>query len=198
MMSKTHIAAGVAASLLVLQPHTAAACIPVILGGAIGGLVSDVDIRANHHSRDAAQGRVIDAVLAAVLLLADWATAGQLREYFLAHLGAEQIVGVVLFLGVSAIGMLTAHRTFTHSLLGLVLFSGALWLACAPVVPAFAVGFVSHVLLDTTNKTPVRVLYPLRRGVSLGLCRADGTVNEVLLVAGILVVGAYLGMMLVE
>lgn len=194
MMSKTHIAVGIAASLAILQPQTAAACITTVLGGAIGGLLSDVDVRTNAHSGDAAQGRAIDAVLSAVLLVADWMTNGEVRAYYLAHLGPQQIVGTVLFLLLSVLGALTPHRTFTHSLLGLVLFGGALWFVCAPVVPAFAVGFLSHVVLDMLNKTRVRLFYPARMGFCLGLCRADGLMNEVLLVGGILASGVMLGM----
>jgi inner membrane protein len=193
MMSKTHIAVGVAASLAVLQPQTVSACIPVVLGGAVGGLLSDVDVRASVHSRDASQGRAIDAVLVVVLLVADWATKGELTSYFLAHLGPQQVAGTLAFLGLSVTGALSAHRSFTHSLLGLVLFAGTLWLVCAPAVPAFVVGFASHVALDALNKTPVRVLYPAKRGFCLGLCRADGAVNEALLLVGILVTGAMLG-----
>jgi inner membrane protein len=151
MMSKTHIAVGVAASL---------------------------------------------AVLAVGLLAADWLTKGELSSFFLAHLGPQQIAGVLAFLALSVIGAHTTHRSFTHSLLGLVLFAGALWLVCALVVPAFVVGFVSHIALDVLNKTPVRILFPARRGFCLGLCRADGAANEVLLVAGILASGAMLGMRL--
>jgi inner membrane protein len=194
MMSKTHIAVGIAASLAVLQPQTVSACIPVVLGGAVGGLLSDVDVRANAHSRDASQGRAIDAVLAVVLLVADWATKGELTSYSLAHLGSQQVAGVLAFLGLSVAGALSAHRSFKHSLLGLVLFTGALWLVCAPIIPAFVVGFISHVVLNVLNKTPVRILFPVRRGFCLGLCRADGAANEALLVAGILATGAMLGM----
>ncbi|MFZ2757079.1 MAG: metal-dependent hydrolase [Atopobiaceae bacterium] len=196
MMSKTHIAIGIAASLAVLQPQAASACLPVVLGGAIGGLLSDVDVRATARSRDAMQGRAIDAALSVGLLACDWVTGGQIRGYFLAHLGPQQVVGALALLGLGALGMLSAHRTFTHSLLGLALFGGALWLVCPPVVPAFAVGFISHVVLDMLNKTPVRVLFPARPGFCLGLCRADGHANDALLVVGILATGALLGVRL--
>jgi inner membrane protein len=196
MMSKTHIADAAAASLAVLQPQAAVACVPVVLGGAVGGLLSDIDVRSNARVRDAAQGRAIDAVLAVGLLVADWLTKGELSSFFLAHLGPQQVAGVLAFLALSVVGAHTAHRSLTHSLFGLVLFGGALWLVCAPVVPAFVVGFVSHIALDVLNKVPVRILFPARRGFCLGLCRADGAANEVLLVAGALASGAMLGMRL--
>ena len=53
-------------------------------------------------------------------------------------------------------------------------FTAAVWLACPPLVPFFAVGYGSHLVLDVTNKQPIRLLYPLKLKASLGLCTARG------------------------
>ena len=56
MMSKTHIAVGIAASLVVMQPSTIADCLAAVVGGAIGGDLPDIDVRSNSYCRDALYG----------------------------------------------------------------------------------------------------------------------------------------------
>lgn len=43
----------------------------------------------------------------------------------------------------------------------------------------FAVGFLSHLVTDIFNKKKVRLLYPMRGGVSLGLFHAYGLANRI-------------------
>ena len=48
----------------------------------------------------------------------------------------------------------------------------------------FAAAFASHQILDLMNKRPVRLLYPLKKGFSLGLFYADRLANRVFALAG--------------
>lgn len=76
-----------------------------------------------------------------------------------------------------------------HSLMAVVLFSFALWLAFPQVVPAFAIGMLLHMALDMTNKMGVQVLFPLRFKPCLGLFRSDGTADKVIRLAAVLALG---------
>lgn len=105
--------------------------------------------------------------------------------YLVTHLGWPLIAGIAAFAALTFIGGRTAHRSFAHSLIASVAFAGAMYLICPPLLPFFAVGLVSHLVLDVTNKQPVRLLWPMRSGVALGLCDAKGAANAALMVLGI-------------
>ena len=46
---------------------------------------------------------------------------------------------------------------------------------------------LSHMLIDMLNYKNVRILYPLKFGISLDLCHADGLVSKALFHAGMAV-----------
>mgnify|MGYP000945358721 FL=1 len=94
---------------------------------------------------------------------------------------------MALLVAVLACGRASGHRGFSHSLLGLVVAVAAVRLAYPPLVTYFAMGYVSHVLLDLLNKRPVRLFWPVGRGVSLGACKAGGVLDNVLCALGVLV-----------
>ena len=105
--------------------------------------------------------------------------------YLVTHLGWPLVTGIAAFVALTFIGGRTSHRSFTHSLIANAAFAGAMYLICPPLLPFFAVGLVSHLVLDVTNKQPVRLLWPMHSGVALGLCDAKGAANTVLMVLGI-------------
>lgn len=185
MMSNAHIAVGVASALAVAQTGSVESCIAAIIGGSVGGLVADCDITPSRAHKDALRGRLIVVGIAAAALVADSQSGAGVCSWLVDHLGLKLIAGVLLFAALTFIGARTEHRSFTHSLVALASFTLAMWLACEPVAPYFAVGYASHLLLDVTNKQGVKLLYPLDVKVSLGLCTAKGLANKVSCVAGI-------------
>lgn len=185
MMSKTHIAVGVASALAVAQTGSVESCVAAVLGGSLGGIIADCDIHPSRAHKDALVGRLIVVGIAAVALLADRYASAGLCDYLIANLGVPLIAGVALFAGLTFAGAHTSHRSFTHSLVAMACFCVAVYLVCAPLLPYFAVGYASHLLLDVTNKQGIRLLWPLRKETGLGLCRAKGLANNVVLVAGI-------------
>ena len=185
MMSKTHIAVGVAAGLAVAQTGLPESCVAAIVGGSIGGIMADCDITPSRAHKDALVGRLIVVALAAACLAIDYHTGAGVCDYLLGHLGARLVVGIALFVVFTGIGAHTDHRTFTHSLLAMVAFCVAVQLACPPLLPYFAAGYASHLVLDVTNKQGIRLFWPLKPKISLGLCRAKGSANTASLVLGI-------------
>lgn len=180
MMGKTHIAAGVTAAIAVSQPHNLGACLGTILAGAVGGLICDLDIRAQN-SKDARIARIILVSMIAGILLADWFLKAGMWQYLINHVGAPLVIGIAGFAGLSIFGSFTPHRSFMHSLLAFFLLTFTLGMVYLPLVPAFAAGFASHLLLDLTNKKSIQLLYPWKRGFCLKLFYADGAANVVVL-----------------
>ena len=91
---------------------------------------------------------------------------------------------VALFAALTFLGGHTDHRSFTHSLVAMAAFCGAAWMVCEPLLPYFAAGYASHLVLDLMNTQPIKLFWPINKGVCLGLCHAKGMVNTVLLVVG--------------
>lgn len=184
MMSKTHIAVGVAAALAVAPMGSVESCVAAVVGGSVGGIIADCDIHPSRAHKDALMGRLIVVAVAAIALLADWYANAGLCDYLVANLGVPLLAGVALFAALTLVGAHTDHRSFTHSLVAMAAFCVAVYLACAPLLPYFAVGYASHLALDVTNKQGIRLLWPSHRNVSLGLCRAKGAANTAVMFVG--------------
>jgi inner membrane protein len=183
----THITAGIASATLVTQPSTVGECVVAIVGGSAGGIICDIEVHSNRYIRDALYARIAVAAIALVSLLADVLMHGPMSTYVTETNETILLSGAALVVGVSLFGRFQPHRTFTHSLLALLLLSMGVAMVCLPLTAAFAVGFLSHVVLDLLNKKRVQLFYPSKVGnVCLSLCYANGIANKFFLGLGIL------------
>ena len=183
-MSKAHIAVGMAAALAIAPTGSVESCVAAVVGGSVGGVIADCDIHPSRAHKDALVGRLIVVGIAAVALIADRYVNAGLCDYLVAHLGVPLLAGIALFAVLTFAGGHTDHRSFTHSLVAMAAFCMAVYLACAPLLPYFAVGYASHLVLDLTNKQGIQLFWPLHKEVCLGLCKAKGMANTVVLIAG--------------
>lgn len=188
MMGKTHMIAGIAAAAFIARPDTLGGCLEAILGGALGGLICDLDVQSSTYCRDAGIVRNAALVLGAGVLFLDWKWNTGIWNHISSHVGGAQMAGLGIFLAVTVIGKLSSHRSFTHSFLALGLLMASFQLLYAPLTPFVAAGFLSHIALDLLNKKPVEIFYPWKKGVCLRLCHADGIGNTVLFWVGILII----------
>ena len=72
MMSKTHLAVGMATSLAVIQPTSFQECAIAVIGGAVGGVLADNDILDNDYHADALIGQLLAIGLVAITFLFDY------------------------------------------------------------------------------------------------------------------------------
>ena len=186
MLSKTHIAVGLAASVTIINPHTAEEIYPVIIGGAIGSVICDIDCKWDRPSKDALVGRIIAGTLAAGALIGDIIARGEIYRYLWEVKLIYVLMGLILFGIIGFFARESEHRTFSHSLIALTGFSVAVALACRPVTLAFIIGWASHLILDLFNYKPLQLLYPLKKGFSLKLCYAKSTANTITMIGGLL------------
>lgn len=189
MMSKTHIVVAAAAALLALRPDTGGEITDAVIGGAVGGVVCDIDagtVKKDVYTKDAVQGRIIAAFGTVAAAAANIAAKGGMFTYFAENLSVSRlIVGAAAFAALCVVGRKTVHRTFTHSFLAYALFCGAVYLLCPPLLPAFAVGFGSHLALDLLSYRPLLLFYPWKKGFSLKLCYARSPANDAVFVGGL-------------
>ena len=199
MTGRTHVAVGAATGLVVASLLGRAGSAPELAlaaaGGALGGILPDLDVRDPAHPLRDRLSRVVAAVLlvgvVAVCVLRGIAGAGADAAAWAdgaAWAGPGRVAaGVTGLVALCCAVRLSAHRSFSHSLLALAGFAVATWLAFPPAAPVLAAGYASHLVLDLLNHRPLRLLWPLRRGVCLGLCHTGGIVDACCLVGGLVV-----------
>ena len=94
------------------------------------------------------------------------------------------LAGTAAFLLICAYGKQQPHRSFMHSFAALALLTACVDIIYPDVSAYFAVGFLSHLVLDFFNRKPEKLFWPWKKGFCLGLCSARGLVNRALLGCG--------------
>lgn len=193
MLGKTHLAIGVATSMLILQPKSVGEVIMSIGMGGIGSLVSDIDVGTSesHHDADVVVGLTIGVLVLSIMSDYFWGT-GILQHVFYTD-RKRFLMGFIVFIIICGIGKETAHRSFMHSILALLLLSISIWLIYPMFVPYFVVGFLSHIFIDCFNRTKVQILFPLPIGISLKMFHSHGIANNAFFMIGI--VGCVIGIL---
>ena len=201
MLGKTHVSVGMAASLLVLQPVSVAPLACALLGGALGGWISDVDVRGAKLARGTIVSVCVVALAFASRFLSEMLSEVEALQAMAPEMGPASVAGAALFAAITLLGSATAHRTFTHSIVGCALWYVAACLLWPQIAPAFGVGLCSHLILDLLNKAPkgsMRLFFPLKTRVSLDVCRADGFANALVWSASVIVCVVYGGWLIIS
>lgn len=185
MMSKTHVAMGTATALLVLQPHDVPSCLIALSGGALGGVVADIDVVKNDYKHDALIGQVVAVSALIISLIIDYFANYGICTSIISQNKIRIIIGIVMYLALLIFGFASEHRTFTHSLLALILFSASIYMIIPQVVLAYVIGYTIHLILDLLNKKPVPLLFPKEEGICLKLFYAKGVANVCFLLIGV-------------
>lgn len=154
MLGKTHVSAGMAASLLVLQPVSIAPLACALLGGALGGWISDIDVRGAKLVRGTIVSVCVAALAFASRFLAEVLPGSPALQAIAPEMGPASVVGAALFAGVTLFGSFTAHRTFTHSIVGCALWYVAVCLLWPQIAPAFGIGLCAISSLTCSTKPP--------------------------------------------
>ena len=179
------MAVGIAATLAITQPSGISELVLAVGAGSLGALISDIDVGTSNSHRDADKITALSVVVVLAVFALDYFCNTQIIERIIGSSGYLRIIaGLLLFIGICAFGKEQPHRSFMHSFLALILLSFALGLIWEKAVIYFAVGFLSHLATDIFNKKKVRLLYPLKGGVSLGLFHAYGLANDIFFAVG--------------
>ena len=193
MTGRTHLAVGVAAALLAAGPAAGLTGLAVAAaGGAVGAVLPDLDVRDTAHPWRERLTRAGAAALLAGTLVFDAANGTSLAREAVTHGVGPLSLGAVGLVALACAARLSAHRSFSHSLLALAGFAAATHLVCAPLAPYVALGFATHLALDLLTYRGLRLLWPARRGLSLGLCHTGGVVDACCLAAALVIAAASL------
>ena len=198
MMGYTHAAIGAAGALTIAAlfgDGSPELFMCATISGAIGGVVVDIDTKdhlTNPKVTDAGRTRLAIVGLFGIGVILDWIfktgiiTAIIDRNYY-------ALGGLIAFLVLALIGFFTPHRTFSHSLLFVLLSSVAVYFIYPKAVLYYCIGCILHIVLDMLNfpfnNHGIWLLYPIKtgKGIAFGLCRAGRTGNKVCYYIGITV-----------
>ena len=118
MLGKTHMAVGVATSLLLLQPQTLPELILGAGTAAVGSVISDIDCGTSDSSRKAEKIIFILETLIVVIAAVEARWHLGLYQKLMANSSASRmILACAAFIAVCAYGKKTPHRSFLHSFL---------------------------------------------------------------------------------
>ena len=186
MLGKTHLAVGIAAALTVTQPTTLAECFTAVIGGAVGGVLADVDTIKTDGTKGASQVQAFAVVLTVAILMLDSVLETGICAGFAKYSEETVAKGVVLFVLLWFACFCSDHRAFSHSLAAMCMFAWAVKRIYPPVCVSFLAGYGSHLAMDLMNKRPMKLFYPLDNGVCLGIFYAKQKANKFFLYAGCL------------
>ncbi len=194
MTGRTHITVGIASALIITQPTTVPGIMAAITGGGLGGWIVDIDCKDADVNRENVYNTIIEGLFIGAFIALDFFIGNGMCQYMSENWGFEiggALIGLIIL---AIIGFNTNHRTFTHSILGLLLFAIIIWFLCRPAAIPFAVGYASHMIIDLFNKRGEQIFFPIKKGVCFGLCYAGKTVDKILfwIAFGIdIIAGAY-------
>lgn len=138
MLGKTHAAIGTLISFATLQPNAPEEYL--IIGGfaLLGSLMPDIDVEGSIISRN----------------IIYWVLLSTLFIYF------RKILQVFLLVSLIIYSKRFKHRTFTHSILGLIGFSTSIGFLFFKGLLAFIIGYAMHLFADSLTIHGIPLFYP--------------------------------------
>lgn len=191
MTGKTHLVVGtaLASGLLLLNHNTSNSEIITtsIVLSALGAILPDIDIE---HSlmRKVFYGTILAIGIMIGLIFYSNINPKSLINWN--EVTVPIIIGACGFIGLLMYGYFSSHRTFTHTLLALILFSLSIYMICNNLAYTmyFAIGMLSHQLLDMLNKKSMYWLNPItKKDFALYSINSSETTSTMMFVVGLLV-----------
>lgn len=182
MDSNTHMAVGIASSFIVLQPK--ADLKEIVMGTALaimGSLISDIDITTSKANKAISKVTWIVGVAGVVSVLSDYFFNLGIYNAILNNMTImRMIVSISLFCVIAMFAKMTAHRSFSHSIIGIAAFFIPTSLLFGEMSKYFLVAMISHIAIDMFNRKKIQLFYPVRHGVCFRLCYSNGITNKLL------------------
>ncbi len=198
MMGKTHIAVGIASAYILMQPKTPTEFVVATVGGSIGGVMADIDVKidtrnvfARKATMDAPYGEALAIALSSCAIAADFLLGGDIVSGVIQQRGLA-LAGVALLVGFVVFGRRGEHRDRTHSILAQFVSTVAVSLIDVRIAIAYSIGYASHLLIDLLNKKGIRLLYPMKKTFCFKVCYADRLGNEALLIVGVCIIALFI------
>ena len=181
MEKKTHVMCANLVSLYLMKPDNISGLLVTSAFATLGGLVPDVDLK------DSTSDKLFDRLMTSLITVV--VMSFLIKYFFDINLYCKikervdifnYLISICLFIVVAYFGSKSSHRSFTHSILGLFIYSGILFYGFGfGVIPYFA-SHLSHIILDLFNKKGVALFYPSKFRFCFELCDSNGKANKFL------------------
>ena len=188
MDGRTHASVGVATGLLLSCTVPIASSyeqLAIGIGASIvGSLFADLDIEQSLGGKSLRKFLSFAVPIVSILFLGK--VLGFI-DFSKSGIKTEQILAMLLFVGIGIYARSRPHREFTHSIF--ILYCTTACVYCfmwSYVWPWYLAGYLSHLVIDILNTKGESILWSLPPKFSLRLCKADGITNKVLFFAGII------------
>ncbi|MFR4441533.1 MAG: metal-dependent hydrolase [Hungatella sp.] len=189
MLGRTHFFIGISAALAVMQPSSMPTLVAGAGAAAIGGMISDIDSGTSQAHREADKIMTAAIAVTAIVILADYKFHVGIYERLMRNSSiARLLTGAMAFIIICTYGSSQPHRSFMHSFLSLFMLTACIDVIYPDAAPYFAVAYASHLALDLLNYRRLRLIWPMKRGISLGFCSSQGLINHLLMSAGMVCV----------
>ena len=186
LLGKTHMSIGITTTLAITRPDSLLGILTAVSVGAVGALISDIDVGSSIASKKIHQMNFIilfTVIILTIIAVIDLLSGFTEKIWSNANI-FKIIIGILGFIAICAFGKKQPHRSFMHSFLALLLLDIAIFFIYSPFVSYFTIGFLSHLLLDSLNMRKLKLLYPYKKGFSFRLCPANGMANYILFWVG--------------
>lgn len=182
MEKKTHVMCANLVSLCLMRPDSIFDLVVTCGVATMGGLVPDVDLK------DSTSDKLFDRLMTSLITIV--VMSFFIKYFFDIDLYCKikecsdifnYLISICLFIVIAYFGSKSSHRSFTHSILGLFIYSGILFYGFGfnVVIPYF-VSHLSHIVLDLFNRKGVALFYPSKYRLCFGICDSNGKVNKFL------------------
>ena len=182
MEKKTHVACGNLISLSLIKPTTIQELLITMTSATLGSLIPDVDLK------DSTTDKLFDRLMTSLITIIIMSIL--IKYFFNINLYKiiksysnifNYVITISLFIIMSYLGSKTNHRTFTHSILGLFIYTSILSYSFKDniIIPYF-ISHLAHIVLDLLNKKGLALFYPFKFRISLKLCESSGKFNQLL------------------
>ena len=187
MQTSTHAAVGVCLGLALTMNRPAEYAMTGVTVAAIGAIISDIDVgESGKKTTPIIIGGLSLGLLAMLVIIWERVFPGLIELWRVSSGLLRSVAGGTIFGAGCLWGMKRPHRSFLHSLLGMVILTGAVYLVLPIAAFYFLVGMISHVILDLMNYRPVQLFYPFKKGVSLRLCYSKSRVSNIILILSVM------------
>ena len=183
MEKKTHVMCANFVSLCLMRPSSISSLLVTCSVSTLGALVPDVDLK------DSTSDKLFDRLMTSLITIVIMSVF--IKYFFDIDLYCKikecsyinYLVSICLFIVMAYLGSKSSHRSFTHSILGLFVYTAILsyGFGSSVIVPYF-ISHLSHIILDLFNKKGVGIFYPSKFRVCFKLCESNGKVNRFLFI----------------
>lgn len=180
--AKTHVATGAALTLMLMQPDNIKYLTLSLAGGVIGSIIPDIDSKNSETNQVFDKVTIITLLTIVVCIGLEYFFNIGIYKLIAKRTNIEEIITtLILFFIMCIIGSRTNHRSFTHSILGLIIYSLILYISLPKVfIISFMIGYISHILLDLLNHKGLKLFFPLKKRFCFDLFDSSGVVNNII------------------